>query len=146
MTGETPARYTGVGWPDPGDGESPDGGRSFRTPWVARVQPLEERLKPGCPRLPLGQLPAGRATVPLVRPSGREAALTTWTENARRKRAHAFCAGIGQWVAHYPTLRFQPGPKRFAGRSTTNFLLPAALWWDRYSEVTASTGIALQQL
>jgi hypothetical protein len=32
---------------------------------------------------------------------------------------------------HLPTLRFQRGPGRFAGKSTTNFLLAIAPWGKR---------------
>ena len=38
-------------------------------------------------------------------------------------------------VAYHPALRLHPGPRRFAGRSTTNFLLPIACWRNRHCEV-----------
>jgi len=42
----------------------------------------------------------------------------------------------------HPALRFHPGPRRFAGRSTTNFLLPAARWgeWCGQGACGAFTG------
>jgi hypothetical protein len=44
---------------------------------------------------------------------------------------NALAGRLDSVPANQPTLRFQPGPARFAGRSTTNFLLPAACWGER---------------
>ena len=90
---------------------------------------------PRKPRTPVSLgpfLPEGRQ----CRWFGREAVKSCSQpgQNRARKRAHACCATIGRWVIHYATLRFQPGPKRFAGRSTMNSLLPADRGRDQHSE------------
>jgi hypothetical protein len=76
--------------------------------------------------------------VALPDPTRREEAATTTAGMVQCAFAGELVGwvGLGKGRLRHPAFR-QPGPSRFAGRSTTNFLLPAAPWNMTDGEVKA---------
>ena len=73
---------------------------SFGPSGVARIESVEQIPPAGRFGLALGELPAGRPAVPLIRPPWCERSFTTRAQTAPRKRAHALCCTIEHRPCH----------------------------------------------
>lgn len=105
--------------------------RSFRPPGVVGPEALQQ-LGQSVFFPPTGRRrPAASGAVALFDSARREETPTTQTRNGLWARTCAFSRKLLGWVGlvgkgrlPHPACLRQPGPGRFAGRSTTNFLLP----------------------